>query len=115
MGFILIAITIILFYIIDKVILRKFNTPKRGWKWYKHDHRGFAILFYVIMIPIILIPFVFPESNLFLVFPFAGALINILFSIEKFIFKRETKLFINYLFDAIFWFVLGVMAYFFLI
>jgi hypothetical protein len=115
MGFILIIFTIICFFIIDKVIQRKFNTPKRGWTWHKHDHKAFAILFYVIIIPIILLPFVFPDINLFLLFPFVGTLINILFSIEKFIYKRETKLYINYIFDAIFWFVLGVMAYFFLI
>ncbi|WP_456276311.1 DUF4181 domain-containing protein [Bacillus sp. AK128] len=113
MGFILITIAIICFFIIDKVMQRKLNTPKRGWTWYKHDHKGFATLFYIIFILIILLPFIFPEVNLFLLFPFAGTLINILFTIEKLIFQRETKLYLNYLLDASFWFVLGVIAYIF--
>lgn len=111
---VLITISVIWFFIIDKVIQQRFKTPKRGWNWYKHENKAFAILLYIILLAFILFPFMYPDVDLFLVFPFVGTLMNLIFSIEKFIYKKEEKIHINYLSDAIFWFILGVTAYIFI-
>lgn len=108
MGFIvLVTIVVLWILIIEKIIKRKFKTPKRGWSWYKHDNKAFAILFSIIFIAFILFPFIFPDVDLFLIFPFVGMVLNLLFSFEKYIYKREEKLHIIYISDAILWFILG--------
>lgn len=114
MGFlILITISIIWLLIIDKVIQRKFSTPKRSWARYKHDNKAFAVLFYVTIIVFIILIFILPEDNIFILFPFVGVLVNLLFTIEKFIYKKEERLYINYLSDTVLWLILGVIAYIF--
>ncbi|MCD8511535.1 MAG: DUF4181 domain-containing protein [Bacillus sp. (in: Bacteria)] len=109
--FLLISIGLVWFFAIDRIIRRKFNTPKRNWSWYKHDSKGFAALFYLFLLAFILIPFVYPEANLLLTLPFAGTAINLLYSLEKYIYRTETKLYVNYLSNAVFWLILGGVAF----
>lgn len=114
MGFlVLIAISLIWFLIIDKAIQRKFKTPNRSWNWYKHDNKIFAVLSYVTLIAFIILIFILPEDDIFILFPFFGTLVNLVFTIEKYIYKKEESLYINYLSDAIMWFIFGVIAYIF--
>ncbi|WP_078544886.1 DUF4181 domain-containing protein [Litchfieldia alkalitelluris] len=108
---VLISIGVIWYFFIDRVIHQKFKVPKRGWSWYKHDNKTYAIFFYLVFTACMLIPFVFPDANLFLLFPFVGTFMNLFFCIEKYIYKKDEKLYIIYLSDALFWFVLGIAAY----
>lgn len=108
---ILYFITIILFWLLlDHLLRKKWGTPKRSG--YRHERKFFLILFYLIIIGFgASVVFIDQMTPIYL-FPFTGSLVNILFFIEKFLYRKTDKLYIHYLNDAFFWLILGVAAYF---
>lgn len=93
---------------IDRSIRRKWNTPKRGW--YKNDNKWFAVLSFIIGALYVASVFYF-EQSFFFVFPYFLALINLLSGIEKYLYKKETKIHIHYFSDAAFWFIAGIAVW----
>lgn len=80
---------------------------------YKHERKEFAVLFYVVIAVGALVPLIYPTVNFFLLFPFIGVLVNLLFSVEQWIYKRDSKRHLLYLFDAAHWLVFGMTAFLF--
>jgi hypothetical protein len=111
MGYLVLFTIAVLWFVIDRLIRSKLKTPKRSW--YKHERTSFAVLFYSIILAFIVCVILFPDTNFFIVFPFLGLIVNLLFGIEKYIYKKEEKLYFLYFFDAIVWFILGMTAYIF--
>ncbi len=107
MGYLILLVIIILWFFLGRLLRQKYNLPKRMWG-YKHERKGFAVLFYLIILACIFYAYNNPNANLFLLFPFIGTLVNVSFSLEQFLYKRTNRLYIVYLFDAVVWFVLGI-------
>ncbi|SES63951.1 protein of unknown function [Oceanobacillus limi] len=109
MGYFVMLGILILWFYIGKALRRKLNLPKRSWV-YKHWSNKFAILFYITIVVAFLYGTIGLHGNLFLLFPFLGAIVNLFFSMEQAIYKKGSRLHTRYLLDAIAWFGLGITA-----
>ncbi|MDG5789236.1 DUF4181 domain-containing protein [Evansella sp. AB-P1] len=110
MGFIVLIAIIVLGFYTRTVLVKKLNIIKNSWG-YKHKRKSFAALFYIIILGSTLYIVMYQDTNFFLLFPFVGSIVNITFSIEQYLFKKEEKGHILYLFDATVWLLPGITVY----
>ncbi len=110
MGFLVILSIIVAWYFSERAIKLTFNTSKRAW--YKHESIVFSVIFYLVLIGYITIPFIYPDLDVFLLMPFALAIVSFLFSIEQYIYKKEDKIYFHFLLDTFVWIALGGAVFF---
>ncbi|MFA9559245.1 DUF4181 domain-containing protein [Evansella sp. AB-rgal1] len=103
----------LLWFFIGRLVKQKLHIPKRTWG-YKHERKSFAILFYLMLISFVLFGVLYDNANPFLLFPFLGVLINLLFSVEQYLFKKQEKQYLLYLLDGAAWLFLGITVYMFI-
>ncbi|MFE8699990.1 DUF4181 domain-containing protein [Cytobacillus sp. FJAT-54145] len=108
MGLFIIFILAILTFVAHRKIRQKWHTPKRGW--YRHKSKKFAFLYYSLFIIYVISIFTFSEVNFFFVFPLVGGLVNLIFAWEQFLYNKESKIYLHYFVDSIFWILAGAVA-----
>ncbi|MGO4887311.1 DUF4181 domain-containing protein [Anaerobacillus sp. MEB173] len=107
MMFLTLLVIFVLWLFIERLIKQRLDiTTKRSWRFV---NKGFTILFYTIgLAACILFAIMYPDFDFYLIFPFVGTLVALISSIEQFIYKKEERLYIVYLLDAVFWLIVGV-------